>query len=55
VVRGSAAAVLQTADYSAEGWKALEAQKYEEAAGLFTKAAEADPKAMPRISTWRWR
>ncbi len=35
---------LQTVDYSAEGLKALEANKYEEAAQLFSKAVEADPK-----------
>jgi tetratricopeptide (TPR) repeat protein len=35
---------LQATDYSAEGLKALEAQKYEQAEQLFTKAAEADPK-----------
>lgn len=34
---------LQT-DYSAEGMKALEARKYEQAAELFTKAISADPK-----------
>ncbi|HSB16635.1 MAG TPA: tetratricopeptide repeat protein [Bryobacteraceae bacterium] len=34
---------LQTVDYSAEGLKALEANKYEEAAQLFSKAVEADP------------
>ena len=34
----------QSADYQADGIKALEAQKYDEAAVLFTKAVEADPK-----------
>jgi len=34
----------QAADYQADGIKALEAQKYDEAAALFTKAVEADPK-----------
>jgi tetratricopeptide (TPR) repeat protein len=36
--------LLQTADFGAEGRKALEAQKYEEAADLFRKAIQADPK-----------
>jgi tetratricopeptide (TPR) repeat protein len=36
--------LFQTPDFSAEGIKALEAQKYEEAAALFQKAVEADPK-----------
>jgi tetratricopeptide (TPR) repeat protein len=35
---------FQTVDYSAEGLKALEANKYEEAAQLFVKAVEADSK-----------
>jgi tetratricopeptide (TPR) repeat protein len=35
---------LQAPDYSAEGIKALDAQKYEQAAELFTKAIAADPK-----------
>lgn len=35
---------LQAPDYSAEGAKALEAAKYEQAAELFGKAAAADPK-----------
>ena len=35
---------FQTADFSAEGVKALEAQKYEEAAVLFQKAVDADPE-----------
>jgi tetratricopeptide (TPR) repeat protein len=35
---------FQTADFSAEGMKALDAQKYEEAAALFQKAVEADPE-----------
>src|SRR5260370_1972349 len=34
----------QAVDFQAEGKKALEAQKYEEAAALFTKAVAADPK-----------
>lgn len=34
---------FQKPDWNAEGMKALEAQKYDEAAGLFTQAAEADP------------
>jgi len=45
---GVAAALLillpQAADYGAEGWKALEADKYEEAVQLFSKAVETDPK-----------
>jgi len=36
--------LLQATDFSAEGMKALEAQKYEQAADLFGKAAAADPK-----------
>ncbi len=36
--------LLQSTDFQAEGMKALEAQKYSDAAGLFAKAAEADPK-----------
>jgi tetratricopeptide (TPR) repeat protein len=36
--------LLQSPDFSAEGIKALEAQKYNEAAQLFAKAVEADPK-----------
>jgi len=35
---------LQAPDYSAEGAKALEAAKYEQAAELFGKAVAADPK-----------
>ncbi|MCL5744381.1 MAG: tetratricopeptide repeat protein [Acidobacteria bacterium] len=35
--------LLQTADFSADGMKALNAQKYDEAAALFTKAIAADP------------
>jgi len=35
---------LQSPDYSAEGMKALDAGKYEDAAALFAKAAAADPK-----------
>jgi tetratricopeptide (TPR) repeat protein len=35
---------LQTPDYSAEGTKALEAGKYDQAAELFGKAVAADPK-----------
>lgn len=38
------AAPQQAADFSAEGLKALEAQKYDAAAQLFQKAFEADPK-----------
>jgi len=47
VSMGALAAILfflQAADYSAEGTKALEAQKYEQAAELFGKAVAADPK-----------
>jgi tetratricopeptide (TPR) repeat protein len=36
--------LAQPPDFSAEGLKALEAQKYVEAVQLFTKALEADPK-----------
>lgn len=36
--------LAQPPDFSAEGLKALEAQKYAEAAQLFAKALEADPK-----------
>ncbi len=36
--------LLQSTDFQAEGLKALEARKYEDAAGFFAKAAEADPK-----------
>lgn len=36
--------LLQTPDFGAEGLKALEAQKYEEASALFRKAIEADAK-----------
>ena len=36
--------VPQNTDFSAEGLKALEANKYEEAAQLLSKAVEADPK-----------
>lgn len=36
--------LLQSTDYSADGRKALEARKYDEAAQLFAKAVEADPK-----------
>ncbi len=36
--------LLQNPDYAAEGLKALETGKYEQAAQLFTKAVEADPK-----------
>ncbi len=39
-----AALLLLQTDYSAEGMKALEARKYEQAAELFTKAISADPK-----------
>ncbi len=35
---------LQTPDYTAEGMKALEEKRWEEAAQIFQKAAEADPK-----------
>lgn len=35
---------LQTPDYYAEGAKALDAAKYDQAAGLFAKAVAADPK-----------
>ncbi len=35
---------LQTPDYTAEGMKALDAAKYEQAADLFGKAVAADPK-----------
>src|SRR5271169_2350821 len=35
---------LQAADPGAEGMKALEAQKYDQAAELFGKAVAADPK-----------
>jgi tetratricopeptide (TPR) repeat protein len=35
---------LQTPDYTAEGTKALEAAKYDQAAELFGKAVAADPK-----------
>src|ERR1700690_3309570 len=35
---------LQSPDYMAEGMKALDAAKYEQAAELFGKAAAADPK-----------
>jgi tetratricopeptide (TPR) repeat protein len=35
---------LLATDYSAEGIKALEAKKYDQAADLFTKAVAADPK-----------
>jgi tetratricopeptide (TPR) repeat protein len=35
--------LLQTPDFGAEGLKALEAQKYEEAAALFGKAIASDP------------
>lgn len=36
--------LLQAVDYSAAGMKALDAQKYEQAADLFGKAVAADPK-----------
>lgn len=36
--------LAQTVDYSAEGAKALDAQKYDVAVEMFTKAAAADPK-----------
>jgi len=36
--------LLQTVDFNEEGRKALEAQKYDEAAQAFTKAIAADPK-----------
>jgi tetratricopeptide (TPR) repeat protein len=36
--------LLQAPDYSGEGLKALDAKKYEQAAGLFQKAITADPK-----------
>lgn len=36
--------LFQTLDFNALGMKALEDQKYEEAAGHFQKAAEADPE-----------
>jgi tetratricopeptide (TPR) repeat protein len=36
--------LLQNPDYSAEGLKALAAQRYEDAVRSFTKAVEADPK-----------
>src|SRR6266496_1143761 len=36
--------LLQTPDFNEEGRKALEAQKYAEAAQFFTKAITADPK-----------
>ena len=35
---------LQAPDYSAEGMKALDAAKYDQAAELFGKAVAADPK-----------
>jgi tetratricopeptide (TPR) repeat protein len=35
---------LQAPDYAAEGMKALEERRYEDAAGLFAKAIAADPK-----------
>src|SRR5712671_2321716 len=39
-----AALLAQATDFQADGIKALEAQKYEEAAALFAKAVAADPK-----------
>jgi tetratricopeptide (TPR) repeat protein len=36
--------LFQQPDYHAEGTKALEEQRYEEAAGIFAKAVEAEPK-----------
>jgi hypothetical protein len=36
--------LLQNVDLNEEGRKALEAQKYEEAAGYFSKAVAADAK-----------
>jgi tetratricopeptide (TPR) repeat protein len=36
--------LLQSPDYNDQGRKALEAQKYEEAAQFFAKAVDADPK-----------
>ncbi|HEV8147192.1 MAG TPA: tetratricopeptide repeat protein [Bryobacteraceae bacterium] len=38
------ALLAQAVDFQADGMKALEAQKYEEAAALFAKAVAADPK-----------
>ena len=35
--------LLQATDFSAEGIKALEQEKYEEAAAAFAKAVERDP------------
>jgi len=36
--------LLQTADYYAEGSKALDEKRYQDAAQLFSKAVDADPK-----------
>jgi tetratricopeptide (TPR) repeat protein len=44
VVAAFALLFFQNPDYSAEGLKALDAQKYDLAAQYFTKAVEADPK-----------
>ena len=38
------ALLAQSTDFSAEGLKALDAQKYEDAVALFSKATSADPK-----------
>src|SRR5580692_923474 len=39
-----AALLAQTADFQADGVKALDAKQYDAAVGLFTKAVAADPK-----------
>ena len=39
-----AALLAQTADFQADGIKALDAKQYDAAVGLFTKAVAADPK-----------
>ena len=36
--------LVQSVDYQAEGMKALDGKRYEEAAGLFAKAVAEDPK-----------
>src|ERR1044071_8101399 len=39
-----AALLAQAVDFQAEGLKALEAQKYDDAVAIFAKAVAADPK-----------
>ena len=49
------ALLLLATDFTAEGMKALEDRKYEEAVALFVKAVAADPGDTGRIFIWPYR